>query len=225
MAMGEDCVDPANELKQPFEVLQPSEETFKLAGQAIRDGKIVVVPTLTIYVLVCDAFNPEALARLRKMRCSPADKPITIVMDKSRVGEYACLDERQQKILDIFSPSPVSMYVQKKENNPLEDALAGSDAIVVYFQESEIKTLYEHSNTILGISSSNLKGLPDATTVEEAINYFGDQVDLYIDGGAPRGNKPSPHIDIRCEPVEPRREAYHFPFSKIQEILAEHGLK
>ncbi len=208
-----------------YQILKPGPEEFKLAGQAIRDGKIVVVPTLTIYVLVCDAYDAKALEKLRAIRNSPADKPITIVMDKSRIGEFAEINDRQQRIIDIFSPSPVSFYVQKKQNTPLDAAAANSDAIVVYFQDSEIRTLYEHSQTILGISSSNLKGLPDATTLAEAISYFGDNVDIYFDGGPARGNKPSPHIDIRLEPVEPRREAPHFPFTKIQEILAQHGLR
>lgn len=206
-------------------ILKPGHEEFELAGQAIRDGKIVVVPTLTIYVLVCDAYNPRALAKLRAIRNSPADKPITIVMDKSRIADFAEIDERQQRIIDIFIPSPVSVYVQKKKNSPLDAATANSDAIVVYFQDSEIRTLYDYSHTILGISSSNLKGLPDAMTLEEAINYFGDNVDIYFDGGPARGIKPSPHIDIRKKPVESRREAPHFPFSKIQEILAQHGLE
>lgn len=207
-----------------YQIFQPGPREFELAGQAIRDGKIVVVPTLTIYVLACDAFNARALAKLRAIRNSPADKPITIVMDKSKIPEFAQIDERQQRIIDIFNPSPVSLYVQKK-NNALDAALAGSDAIVVYFQDSEIRTLYDCSRTILGISSSNLKGLPDAQTLDEAISYFGDHVDIYFDGGPARGAKPSPHIDIRTEPVEPRREAPHFPFSKIQEILARHGLR
>lgn len=208
-----------------YQILKPGKKEFELAGQAIRDGKIVVVPTFTIYVLVCDAFNAKSLEKLRAIRNSPADKPITIVMDKSRIAEFAEIDERQQRIIDIFLPSPVSLYVQKKENTPLDTAAADSDAIVVYFQDSEIRTLYEYSHTILGISSSNLKGLPDATTLEEAIGYFGDNVDIYFDGGPARGNKPSPHIDIRKQPVESRREAPHFPFSKIQEILALQSLE
>jgi L-threonylcarbamoyladenylate synthase len=207
-----------------YQILKPGKQEFELAGQAIRNGKIVVVPTLTIYVLVCDAFNAQALEKLRAIRNSPADKPITIVMGKSRISEFAEIDERQQRIIDIFLPSPVSLYVQKKKNTPLDAAAANSDAIVIYFQDSEIRTLYDHSHTILGISSSNLKGLPDATTLEEAISYFGDNVDFYFDGGPARGNKPSPHIDIRMQPAESRREAPHFPFSKIQEILAQHGL-
>ncbi|MEN6347823.1 MAG: L-threonylcarbamoyladenylate synthase [Syntrophomonas sp.] len=214
-----------NAVNPKYQILNPGPEEFEMAGQAIRDGKIVVVPTLTIYVLVCDAYNAKALEKLRAMRNSPANKPITVVMDKSRIAEFAEIDDRQQRIIDIFSPSPVSFYVQKKQNTPLDAAAADSDALVVYFQDSEIRTLYEYSQTILGISSSNLKGLPDATTVEEAISYFGDNVDIYFDGGPARGNKPSPHIDIRLEPVEPRREAPHFPFAKIQEILAQHGLK
>ncbi|KNZ40835.1 L-threonylcarbamoyladenylate synthase [Acetobacterium bakii] len=208
-----------------YQIIKTSPEAYKKAAQAILDGKIVVMPTLTIYVLVCDAFNPAALARLRAIRHSPADKPITIVMDKSKIPEYAVIDERQRQIIDIFSPSPVSMYVQKKAITPLDAATASSNAIVVYFQDSPIRDLYECCGTILAISSSNTKALSAAKTIEESIAYFGHTVDLYVDGGPAQGDNASPHIDIRTDPVESRRAANHFPFAEIKAILAEHGLE
>ncbi|WP_303870482.1 L-threonylcarbamoyladenylate synthase [Acetobacterium wieringae] len=207
------------------QIMQAGPEAYQKAAQVIRDGKIVVMPTLTIYVVVCDAFNASALRRLRAIRHSPADKPITIVMDKSKIPEYATIDERQQQIIDIFSPSPVSMYVQKKAKTPLDAATGSSEAIVVYFQDSPIRDLYECCGTILAISSSNTKGRFAAKTIEESIAYFGADVDLYIDGGPAQGDNASPHIDIRTCPVESRREATHFPFEKIKRILNEHGLE
>lgn len=113
-----DTKNSVNDAYPNVQILQASPEAYEKATQAIRDGKIVVMPTLTIYVVVCDAFNASALRRLREIRHSPADKPITIVMDKSKIPEYAVIDGRQQQIIDIFSPSPVSMYVQKKAKTP-----------------------------------------------------------------------------------------------------------
>lgn len=177
-----DIKNPVNETDHDVQIMKASPEAYEKAAQAIQAGKIVVMPTLTIYVLVCDAFNASALRRLREIRHSPADKPITIVMDKSKIPEYAVIDKRQQQIIDIFSPSPVSMYVQKKAKTPLDAATASSDAIVVYFQDSPIRDLYECCGTILAISSSNTKALLAAKTIAESIAYFGKDVDLYIDG-------------------------------------------
>ncbi|MBC3889212.1 hypothetical protein GH810_12895 [Acetobacterium paludosum] len=208
-----------------YQLLKAGQQAYEVAAQAIREGKIVVMPTLTVYVVVCDAFNCNALNRLRAIRHSPSNKPITIVMDKTKIPKYAVIDERQQRIIELFSPSPVSMYVQKKEQTPLDSATADSDAIVVYFQDSPIRDLYECCNMILAISSSNTKALPAAATIEESIKYFGDDVDLYIDNGPSQGNDASPHIDIRTKPVESRRAAAHFSFDKIKAILAEHNLE
>lgn len=55
-----------------YQIIKTSPEAYEKAAQAIRDGKIVVVPTLTIYVLVCDAFNPAALERLRAYPSQPS---------------------------------------------------------------------------------------------------------------------------------------------------------
>jgi L-threonylcarbamoyladenylate synthase len=205
-------------------ILPVNKETFKIAGQAIRDGKIICLPTATIYILACSVFCKDAIAKIRAMRNSPEDKPLTVVMSKSQIKKYALLTSREQKIIEVLLPSPVCVYVNKK-NNKLDLAVTYSDFLCVYWQESEVADLFYKAKTILAITSANMMGLAPAQTVKEAVNYFGDKVDLYIDGGKPRGKSASAHIDIRKEPVELRRAAAHFPFEKVQSILKEHGLK
>ena len=205
-------------------ILHPSPESFDRAADIIAQGGIVVVPTKSIYVLVCDAFQPAALARLRAVRHSPPDKPLTIVMDKTRVPEFAVLDERQRRIVDLFLPSPVSLWVSKKDHR-LDAAVCTSPVIVVYYQDSEVGQLYQRYGNLLAISSSNHRHHPDAATIQEAVAYFGPSVDLYLDGGPPRGTKPSAHLDIRYCPAILRREAPHFPLQRIRDILTAHGLE
>ncbi|WP_084505001.1 L-threonylcarbamoyladenylate synthase [Acetobacterium malicum] len=71
-----DTKNSVNDAYPNVQILQASPEAYEKAAQAIRDGKIVVMPTLTIYVVVCDAFNASALRRLREIRHSPAVSPL-----------------------------------------------------------------------------------------------------------------------------------------------------
>lgn len=207
-----------------YQVLKPTEESFEIAGKALRDGRLVVAPTYTVYAIVCDAFNEQALGALRRAQGSPADKPITVVMDGETIARYASITEREQRIIDVLLPAPVCVFVNKRESR-LDLATTYSDAVSVFWQDSEIEKLYNHSGTVLALTSANRNGLPVATIVQEAIDYFGDAVDVYIDGGGSRGNYPNAQIDIRTRPVKFVREAPHFSADKIKSILAEHGLE
>jgi tRNA threonylcarbamoyl adenosine modification protein (Sua5/YciO/YrdC/YwlC family) len=45
-------------------------------------------------------------------------------------------------------------------------------------------------------SSANLSGRPPAETAEEVVAYFGNQLDLVLDGGPRRGGMPSTLVDL-----------------------------
>jgi hypothetical protein len=44
-------------------VLKPCEESYKIAGEAIKQGKAIIVPTDAVYAVVCDAFNKDAVTK------------------------------------------------------------------------------------------------------------------------------------------------------------------
>lgn len=207
-----------------YKVLKPSEETFKLAGEAIKQGKVIVVPTDAVYAVVCDAFNEDAVARLRTIRQSPAQKPLSIIMDKDVIEEYAILEDNTHKmIIDELLPGKVS-FLLKKKGKVFEEAIPNNDSMCVFWQNNETKEVYKNSGTILAISSANKASCPEAITVEEAIAYFGGEVELYIDSGEERGNKGTTQLDLRESEIKVMRESGIFPIQRIVSILEENNI-
>ena len=191
------------------------------AADIVKAGGLVIVPTHSIYVLACDAFNPVATARLRAAKHSPSDKPLTIVLDKAAISNYAEVNARQAQIIDCIVPEmPVSMWLNKKDRR-LDAAVADSEAVVMYFQETEIGELYRKCQQPLAISSANMAGGLPAATVQRAQELFGAQIDYYVSGGDNRGGEPTAHIDIREMPVRLKRAAVASPFSAVQTLLSE----
>ncbi|MEO0869015.1 MAG: Sua5/YciO/YrdC/YwlC family protein [Cyanobacteria bacterium J06642_11] len=194
------------------------------AAEIVQRGGLVIVPTHSIYVLACSAFSVEATARLRRAKQSPGEKPLTIVVDKTAISTYAHVDQRQSQIIDCIVPQlPVSMWLQKKTRQ-LDAAIAHSDAVVMYFQETEIGQLYRQCGCPLAISSANMAGGVPAGTVHDAKNLFGNYVDYYVGGGDNRGGEPTAHIDIRETPVRLKRAAAASPFKDVQTVLSAHHL-
>lgn len=194
------------------------------AAEIVRKGGLVIVPTHSIYVLACDAFSASATDRLRRAKHSPVDKPLTLVLDQDEISTYAEVNERQAKIIDCIVPRmPVSMWMKKK-NNLLNATLCDSEAVVMYFQETEIGHLYRKCQRPLAISSANIAGGKPAETVAKAQHLFGNQIDDYVGGGDGRGGEPTAHIDIRTHTVTSKRDAAATPFSTVKTLLEVHGL-
>ncbi|MBT9310862.1 L-threonylcarbamoyladenylate synthase [Leptothoe kymatousa] len=194
------------------------------AAKIIQQGGLVIVPTHSIYVLACSAFSVQATARLRRAKQSPATKPLTIVVDKDAIASYAHVDQRQSQIIDCIVPHmPVSMWLKKKTHG-LDAAIAHSDAVVMYFQETEIGQLYKQCGCPLAISSANMAGGTPVDTVNDAKALFGNDVDYYVGGGDQRSGEPTAHIDIRETPIRLKRAATANPFSVVQAVLSAHHL-
>jgi L-threonylcarbamoyladenylate synthase len=205
-------------------ILKPTPENFKIAGEAIKQGKVVIAPTDAVYAVLCDAFNPEAIARLRELRQSPADKPLSLIIDKQEIEKYCIVNnDTYRKMIDVLLPGKVSFLIDK-QGEIFEVAAPNCTAICVFWQDNETRKIYEQSGTVLAISSANKAGQPEATTLEQAVDYFGDEVELYIDSGEERGNKGTTQLDIRTDSIKIMRDSPMFPVSMVNQALAAKGL-
>lgn len=205
-------------------IFKISDETFKIAGQAIRDGEVIVVPTDAVYAVVCDANNKKAVEKLRKIRKSKNDKPLSIIMDKKEIKNY-CIIQNQtyENMITELLPGKIS-FLLNKNGNIFEHAAPNNDSICVFWQDNETKKVYEEAGRILAISSANTATNLEATTIEKAIEYFGDEVAMYIDCEEERGRKGTTQLDLRKDSIKVMRESDTLPMTLIKDILKEKGI-
>lgn len=206
-------------------IFKVCDETFKLAGEAIKRGELVVVPTDAVYAVVCDANNKNAVEKLRSIRKSKDSKPLTLIMDKKEVNNYCVFKNSvYEKMIMELLPGKISFLVKKK-GNIFEHAVPNNDSLCIFWQDNETKKVYENAQTVLAISSANTAGNQEATTIEKAVEYFGDQVTMYIDCEEERGKKGTTQLDLREDTVKVMRESDTLPMSKIKEILKDKGIE
>ncbi|MGE5370667.1 MAG: L-threonylcarbamoyladenylate synthase [Solirubrobacterales bacterium] len=201
-----------------YQLLKAGEEAYLAAGEAIRQGKVIVAPTDAVYALLCDANNPDAVARLREIRQSPTDKPLSLIIDIKDIDTYCQIrHEAYGDMMRALLPGKVSFLLHKK--GPVFEAAVPNDSVCVFWQDNETRHIYRQNDLVLAISSANLASQPEATTVEQAIEYFGDAVPLYIDSGEERGSKGTLQLDMRTDPVRVMRESPMMPLSEVSRIL------
>src|SRR5437763_5894123 len=93
-----------------------------VAIELLRAGKVVAVPTETVYGLAADALNPSAISKIFEVKNRPADNPL--------ICHFHSADQVKNFVLEIsaatstlmhhFSPGPVSYMLDLPENSPLK---------------------------------------------------------------------------------------------------------
>lgn len=172
-------------------------------ARLLKDGAVGVLPTDTVYGLVCRAADAQAVAKLYALK-SRENKPGTIIAAKLQQLIDLGLRARFLKAEEDFWPNPLSVVT------PCGDELAylhlGQHSLAVRIPaNARIRELLERTGPLL-TSSANLPGQPTATNLAEAQAYFGEQVDFYVEGGTISDPVPSTVIRIVDDAIEVLRE-------------------
>lgn len=178
-----------------------------LAGSArllSLDGAVGVMPTDTIYGVVCRAADKTAAERLYKLKARE-DKPGTIVAANIEQLVEIGIKRRYLTAVEQFWPGAISVIVPCADQ-ALTYLHRGKMSLAVRIpDQKEFRSLLEKTGALL-TSSANHPGQPPAVTVSRAREYFGDEVDFYIDGGDLSGREPSTIVRIVDDAIEILRE-------------------
>ncbi|GAB6065404.1 L-threonylcarbamoyladenylate synthase [Aquifex pyrophilus] len=168
------------------------EEVLLKAKEVLEKGGIVVAPTDTIYGMLADATNEEAVKRLYEIR-RPSGKPfLVLIPDESWIVEL-CLD-LPEEYKPLLHKEGITLVLKKRCDKL---SYISKDSLAVRIpKKGFVRKLLDVFKKPLVAPSVNPEGKKPATTIEEAYRYFGDKVELYVDGGKIEG-EPSTLVDLR----------------------------
>ena len=170
----------------------------KITG-LLKSGAVGVLPSDTVYGVMADASNQQAVAKLYKLK-SRENKPGTIIA--ANIDQLVKLGVQRSylKAVEQFWPGSVSIII------PTDDSLQylhlGKSSLACRIpNHPEIHRLLTNTGPLL-TTSANTPGDDPANTIEEAVEYFKEEVDFYVDGGDLSNNKPSTIIRVVDDAVE-----------------------
>lgn len=168
--------------------------------QFLKDGEVGVIPTDTVYGLVCCAADEAAVGRLYALK-NREKKPGTVIAASIDQLVELGVKTRYLSAVDQFWPNPLSIIIPTGPQ--LEYLHLGKQSLACRV----IKGPKELLNTLsvagpLMTTSANLPGQPEATTLVQAQKYFGDNVDFYVDGGDLSDRKSSTVIRVIDDAIE-----------------------
>ena len=141
-----------------------------------REDGVLLVPTETVYGLVCDASHEAARAKIYEMKRRPASKLLTLFFASRQAAEasFPEMPEPAKRFAAAFCPGPVTLIV------PDGEAFTGFRIP----DHPALLRLLEAYGRPLASTSANLSGQPPAHTVDEALASLAIPPDGVLDGGA-----------------------------------------
>lgn len=149
-------------------------------SRILLSGGIGVLRTDTLYGVVASAANEAAVERVFALKGRDDNKsPIVLIANKSQL--FDAVDSASEKILSNVWPGPVSVIIPAVH---APDWIQRGNQSVAYRlpDDSRLQQLLTSTGPLIA-PSANPQGQPPAMTIQEAIKYFGDSVDFYVDGG------------------------------------------
>lgn len=186
-----DCTDPA---------LRRS--SLERAASVVREGKVVVVPTDTVYGIGADAFDVVAVAMVLAAKHRGREMPPPVLVPEPRTVEGLAVDVPMYAriLMRQFWPGPLTLVLRSQPSLQWDlGETNGTVALRMPDDEVTLSLLTEVGP--LAVTSANVTGRPAATTAREAMDQLGGAVAAYLDDGPRTGGAPSTILD--CTGEEP----------------------
>jgi L-threonylcarbamoyladenylate synthase len=195
-------------------VKESAPEAANMASEAIKGGKTVVCPTDTVYGLICDATDKEAVRRLFKIKKRNESKAVPIfVKDIAMAKKVATINKEQEKILKKYWPGKLTAVLKRKskfQNPNFKIHGVGDKTIALRIPEYKLilGLLKELKRPLTG-TSANISGKPESTEIKKIIKQFENQKlkpELVIDAGNLKKSHPSTIIDLTTPEIKTLRK-------------------
>lgn len=173
MAPTYDCADPDARV-----------EGLAAAARAVRAGRLVVLPTDTVYGLGCDAFAGAAVRALLAAKQRGPDMPVPVL-----VGSWSTIDglvlgvpTAARRLIEAFWPGGLSLVLPHAPSLAWDlGTTKGTVMLRMPLHPVALELLRDVGP--MAVSSANVSGSAPAASASEAQAQLGDHVAVYLDGG------------------------------------------
>ena len=174
------------------------QEIIQKAADILKTGGVVAFPTETFYALGVIYNNEGAIQRLYELKRRPFEKAIPVIVSSIEQVSLIAADipEEAKRLMERYWPGPLTIVLKAKEG--LSRYLtAGTDKVAVRIPgESFALNLVRKAGFPITATSANPSGVPPAEDAQAVLKYFGETVELIIDGGETPGGEPSTIVEI-----------------------------
>ena len=185
--------------------------------EALSAGKVVAIPTETVYGLAASAFKPEAVQRVFEIKGRPANAPLAIAVKslEDAIDFVPNMSPVARRIARRSWPGPITIV--HKIDHPdsvvhrLDESVRaatipnGTIGLRVPATEFTQQILRLIAGPVV-LTSANRSGGEDPKTAQDVVDQLGDDVDLILDGGPCQFGKSSTVVQVDDKQIKVLRE-------------------
>jgi tRNA threonylcarbamoyl adenosine modification protein (Sua5/YciO/YrdC/YwlC family) len=187
------------------------------AVEALSAGKIIAVPTETVYGLAASALIPEAVESLYRLKGRAPDKPLAYAV-KSFEAALDYVPEMSpvaRRLARRCWPGPVTLIVDCKHHDSVIKRLDESVRMATIPNGTVGLRVPAHDVTLqimrlcagpIVLTSANLSGEAELVEGQQVKEKLGDKVDLVLDDGPCKFSAPSTVVRVENDEIKLLRE-------------------
>ncbi len=189
---------------------------------ALARGGLVALPTDTVYGIGVALETPGGIERLFAAKARPPDRAIMLLLaEAEQAAEVGVFSPAARVLAAAGWPGGLTLVLAQRPGVELPAALTGgAGTIGVRLPDHPAPRALAAALGPLPTTSANRSGLPTARTAREIADQLGDAVDLILDGGPARGERPSTVIDCSGDLPRVLREGA-IPVAGLAAVLDE----
>ncbi len=172
----------------PMEVRDEAsrEAAIEAAVSALASGRLVALPTETVYGLGADATDGRAVAGIYAAKGRPSFNPlIAHVADFAGAEAHGIFSDEARALATAFWPGPLTLVVPKRPESAISDlATAGLDSVGLRVPAPEVtRAILARFARPVAAPSANRSGHVSPTRATDVVEDLGDAVAVVVDTG------------------------------------------
>ncbi len=156
-----------------------------LAIKLLTEGKLVGIPTETVYGLAANALNADAVLNIFEAKKRPVFDPLILHVPSVDVARLHVtrFPEKALQLANAFWPGPLTMVLPRKHHIP-DIVCSGLETVAVRMPNHPLTLeLLSQLSFPLAAPSANPFGYISPTTAKHVDEQLGNQISYTLDGG------------------------------------------
>jgi tRNA threonylcarbamoyl adenosine modification protein (Sua5/YciO/YrdC/YwlC family) len=196
-------------MSELFDCADPDQRAAGLASaiSAAKGGRLVVLPTDTVYGIGADAFDSAAVTALLAAKGRGRDMPVGVLVGSWHTidGLVYAVPPAARELIQAFWPGALSLVVRHAPSLQWDlGNSAGTVMLRMPLHPVAIDLLREVGP--MAVSSANISGSPAAVTAQDARTQLGERVEVYLDAGPSPQGAASTIVDLTGDSPRVLRE-------------------
>ena len=157
-------------------------EAIARAGEILKSGGLVAIPTETVYGLAANALSSEAVKSIYVAKGRPSDNPLIVHISNIDELEKLTIEvsEDAKRCMSAFWPGPFTAVLKKSGLVP-STVSGGLDTVAVRMPSHKVaRAVIKAAGVPLAAPSANLSGSPSPTTAKHCIDDLSGRVDAIV---------------------------------------------